>query len=104
MAMKLTRYTESEQTMLTKEEHALLKEGHEHWLDHEVFTEEQVLRVKGIFKKVFGIPEETLLMGVSFPDAIVLQPVGNEHLFYALVTIEDNEESGGWEAMEGDGA
>ena len=97
MAVRLTKYVQ-EQTVLTGEEHALLKEGQEHWLDHEVFSEDQVLQVKGVFRKVFGIPEETVLMGVTFPDAIVLQPVGNEHLFYALVTLEDG--SGGWEAME----
>ena len=97
MAVKLTTYVQ-ELTVLTQAEHDLLKEGHKHWLDVDKFSEDQVLQVKGVFKKVFGIPEDTMLMGVSFPDAIVLQPVGDEHIFYAMVTNEGGE--GGWEAME----
>ena len=32
------------------------------------------------------------------PDAVVLQPVGDSHTFYALV--QDEHDKGGWEGME----
>lgn len=35
-------------------------------------------------------------MGSGLPDAIVLQPHGDNHTFYALVKIEGEE---GWEGM-----
>jgi hypothetical protein len=98
MAVSLTTF-DRETLTLTTEEHEILQEGHENWFDYDSFSLEKVQRVKDIFKKVFGLSESTTLMGLTFPDAIVLQPTEDEHVFYAMVTVHIDD-GGGWEAME----
>ena len=44
---------------------------------------------------MFELAEDTALVGSVLPDAIVLQPSGDNHTFYALV----QEDDGGWEGM-----
>ena len=83
--------------MLTPEDNTWLKQGHELWMDFERFTQDNVDTVKGIFRKAFRLPGDIHLHGLTFPDAIVLQPVGDEHAFYAMVMSEDGD--GVWEPM-----
>lgn len=97
MSVRLTKYPLAS-AGLTEEERALLKEGHASWFDFEAFTQDKVDQVKEIFKKAFGLPNDTNLVGLTFPDAIVLQPTGDEHTFYAMVTAE-SDAAEPWEAM-----
>lgn len=96
MSIRLTKFPHASEA-LTTEERALLQEGHLAWFDFEAYTQDKVDRVKQIFKQTFALPEDTHLVGLTFPDAIVLQPTGDEHAFYAMVMSEDEE--GAWEAM-----
>lgn len=42
-----------------------------------------------------------ILLGVALPDAVVLQPSGDPHTFYAITTAENEDpEDKSWEAME----
>ena len=38
-------------------------------------------------------------MGIRLPDAIVVQPHGDNHSFYVLVRLDESDEDSGWEAM-----
>lgn len=76
---------------LNTEELALLEEGHMHWSDHDKFSQEKVDQVKGIFKKVFNLPEETALMGFTIGNAIVLQSVEDRNLLYYMIRPDHTE-------------
>lgn len=90
MASRIATQTQA----FTEEEHALLLTAIERWHDATRFSDEQVDQVKALFRRVFGLSHDTLLVGSALPDAIVLQSPGNRHRFYALVY------SGPWEAMQ----
>lgn len=94
--MRLTKYPTAS-SGLSPEERELLKEGHMSWFDFDTFTQDKVDRVKDVFKKAFALPQATPLVGLTFPDAIVLQLDGDDRSFYAMVMSE--EEEGAWEAM-----
>ena len=89
MASRIATQTQA----FTEEEHALLLTAIERWHDATQFSNEQVDQVKALFRRVFGLSHDTLLVGSALPDAIVLQSPGNRHRFYALVY------SGPWEAV-----
>lgn len=97
MSMHLTAYPLAS-ARLTSEERAMLKEGHALWLDFETYTQDKVDKVKELFRRVFALPAPTPLVGLTFPDAIVLQPEGSEQTFYAMVMSDDSEDDT-WEAM-----
>lgn len=102
MAVHATWYA-PERYELTTDEHVKINMGLDFWHDHSRFSDEQVDEVKGIFRKIFGIPPNVILMGMTFPDSIVLQPSNDEHIFYALLAVENEEDgsrTGGWEALE----
>ena len=87
----------SQAHVLPPEDHELLHRAIEQWHDLTQFSDEQVNRVKDVFRRVFGLSDDCLLVGSALPDAIVLQPPsGNMRSYYAIVQIED----GAWEAME----
>lgn len=90
MASRIATQTQA----FTEEEHALLLAAIERWHDAIRFSDEEVDQVKALFRRVFGLSHDTLLVGSALPDAIVLQSPGNRHRFYALVY------SGPWEAMQ----
>ena len=98
MAIQPTKLT-CQSCVLPTEELALLDEALRLWHDPAQFSDERVAEVKGVFKKVFGLPDETVLAGSVVPDAIILQPGGGEtSTFYAIVQAEAPED--GWEAVE----
>lgn len=84
---------------LTPDDRAILAEGLKSWTDLEGFTDDKVVRVKDVFRRVFRLPDDTKLEGSTFPDAIMLHPVGDDHIFYSMVVHESGEE-GAWEGME----
>jgi hypothetical protein len=93
MSSRLATHTHT----LPPEDHVLLLEAIQHWHDSIQFSDEQVAQVKAIFRSVFGLQPDTVLVGSALPDAIVLQPPhGNGRVFYAIVQAE----GGAWEAME----
>jgi hypothetical protein len=98
-------------------DHDLLHAALRDWYDMTAFTDEHVAQVKraprgaprgltrrsaaqvkALCKRIFQLPDDTNLVGSVLPDAVILQPAGNNHTFYALVQDEDN--GGGWECME----
>lgn len=83
---------------LATEEHVLLDEALAFWHDPSKFPDEKVAHVKDVFKKVFGLPEETVLAGSTLPDAVILQSSDDIQTFYVIVQAENPGE--GWEAME----
>jgi hypothetical protein len=102
MAVRATWYA-AERFDLTPEELAKIEMGLDFWHNHERFSDQNVEDVKGVFKRIFGIPSNVILMGMTFPDSIVMQPSNDEHVFYALVTVENREDgrrTGEWEALE----
>jgi hypothetical protein len=84
------------QHILPPEDHVLLHDAIEHWYDTDKFDDEMVARVKTVFRSVFNLAADTVLMGSALPDAIVLQSPDDKHTFYAIVEAEDDA----WEAME----
>jgi hypothetical protein len=86
-------------SILSEEDRAILVDGLKNWTDLQAFTDDKVAQVKGVFRKVFRLPDETRLEGSTFPDAIMLHPVGDDHIFYSMVAHESGEE-GAWEGME----
>lgn len=97
MATRLTTLS-PESFSLATEEHTLLDEALAHWHDPSKFSDSQVAQVKDVFKKVFGLPEETVLAGSTLPDAVILQRSDDIQTFYVIVQAENPGE--GWEAME----
>ena len=97
MASRLTTLTPGN-FALTNEEHALLEEALKTWCDPAKFTDEKVGHVKEVFKKVFGLSPDTVLVGSTLPDAILLQSVNDVHLFYVFMQSETPGQA--WEAME----
>ena len=83
---------------ISTEEHVLLDEALAFWHDPSKFQDTQVAQVKDVFKKVFGLPEETVLAGSTLPDAVLLQRSDDIQTFYVIVQAENPGE--GWEAME----
>ncbi len=79
---------------VTQAEHALLLAAIERWHDATQFSDEDVRQVKTLFRRVFGLRNDMILVGSALPDAIVMQSPDIPHTFYALVY------SGPWEAME----
>jgi hypothetical protein len=94
MSSRLT----SHEHQLSLEEQNLLRDAVQNWYNQALFTDEDVAQVKGIFRKVFDLPPDTILAGSTLPDAIVLQSSANRQIFYALVQSEDD--AGAWEGME----
>ena len=86
-------------TALTSEDRAILADGLKNWTNLEDFTDDKVALVKDVFRKVFQLPGETRLEGSTFSDAILLHPVGTDHIHYSMVIPESGEE-GAWEAIE----
>lgn len=95
MASRLATHTH----VLPPEDHTLLRDAIEHWHDMAKFDDEKVARVKGVFRIVFDLAPDTILVGSALPDAIVLQTPGDRHTFYAIVQ-EETAGGGAWEAME----
>ena len=83
---------------LATEEHVLFDEALAFWQDPSKFPDEKVAQIKDVFKKVFGLPEETVLAGSTLPDAVILQSSDEIHTFYVIVQAENPGE--GWEGME----
>ena len=107
MVLLLTPHAREEKDRLTNGETALLDEGLRLWEDDGLFSGEQVENVKGIFRRVFGLEEDAVLMGSVLPDAIVLQPQpGAEGVpvhgsqFYVMISPEAGEIGKDWEALE----
>lgn len=98
MSVELTHYPIS----LTVEEIALLNEAHLNWTDLDKFTSDKVESVKSVIRRVFGLGPETVLLGVTLQDAIVLQEGEDNRLFYALVRGENGgeDDKSEWEAMK----
>ena len=69
-----------------------------HWYEPTIFPDERVAQVKQVFKKVFGLPADTVLMGSTLPDAILLQPESDSQTFYVFVQSETTGQA--WDAME----
>jgi hypothetical protein len=86
-------------SILTQEDRAILEEGLKNWTDLQAFTDDKVAQVKGVFRRVFQLPNDLGLAGSTFPDAIMLHPVGDDHIFYSMVVHESGEE-GAWEGIE----
>jgi hypothetical protein len=87
-----------ESFFLATEEHELLDEALAFWNDSSKFPDAKVDHVKSVFKRVFGLPEETVLAGSTLPDAVVLQSSDDTQTFHVIVQAENPGE--GWEAME----
>jgi hypothetical protein len=68
-----------------------LAEGLTSWHLPDQFTDAKVAQVKEVFKIVFRLPPETNLVGSAVSDAIILQPAGNNHKFYALTRPETDD-------------
>ena len=92
MASRLAQHTH----VLPPDAHTLLRDAIEHWYDTDKFDDARVAQVKAVFRRVFELPADTVLMGSALPDAIVLQSPEDKHTFYAIVEAEDDA----WEAME----
>lgn len=71
----------------------------EHWKNPSVFTDDLVDKVKKLTITVFGLPDDTTLMGSAVPDAIILQPTLPSK-FYVLMRDDDKKESKDWTAIE----
>ena len=77
------------------------------WENPSEFTNEDVRRVKEIFRRAFSMAPGTVLIGGVLPDAIMLQQVGQNQTFYALQVVQLPEMSPGadpagssWEILE----
>lgn len=92
MASRLAQHTH----VLPPDAHTLLRDAIEHWYETDKFDDARVAQVKAVFRRVFELPADTVLMGSALPDAIVLQSPEDKHAFYAIVEAEDDA----WEAME----
>ncbi len=88
MPMQITVITDTSRTTTTADEKSLLLTALTQWFD-EIFSDEQVAEVKGIFKRVFQVEEQ--LQGSLFKDALVLQPVNDDTLHYAMTVLEEGE-------------
>jgi hypothetical protein len=72
-----------EGVQITNTEKPLLLTAFAHWNNAECFSDEQVADVKTIFQRVFD--DTTKLTGKLFGDALVMQPVNDKSLHYAMV-------------------
>lgn len=91
MATHLTTYPRARCQALPDEDRALLAEAISSWHLSEQFTDDKVLRVKEVFRKVFRLPPEAQLVGSTVSDAIILQPVDDNHKFYVLTRPETDD-------------
>ena len=73
--------------LLSEEEISLLLAAFKYWSKPDEFTDEQVSQAKSIFQRVFS--DDSLLKGGEFSDSLVLQPLNDPTLFYAMVVGED---------------
>ncbi len=80
---------------LERGEEELLSGALVRWTDLDGFSDEQVARVKAVFRRVFQMPSSTALVGSAFPDGIMLQEAGNNRVFYALLSG-----TGEWDAAK----
>ncbi len=94
----MASYLSTQSIQLQEGDQNLLRDALRQWYDHAMFTDDHVVQVKQVFKRVFGLPHDIVLAGSALPDAIVLQSSANQKKFYAIVQGEN--ESDGWEAME----
>jgi hypothetical protein len=81
--MKL--YTRSKALELQTGECELLSVATVRWTDVEGFRDDQVARVKEVFRRAFDLPPSTALVGSAFPDGIVLQEAGDNRVFYVIM-------------------
>ena len=72
---------------ITDTEKPLLLTAFAHWFDESGFCDEQVADVKTIFQRVFD--DSTTLVGKLFGDALVMHPVNDKSLHYAMVVDGD---------------
>ena len=73
------------------------------WHDQESFSDESVLRVKSLFRKLFSLPPDTVLVGSAVPDAVILSAPLLDRAsavarFFAVVKPEASD--GRWECMQ----
>lgn len=72
---------------LSDEDSSFLITAFKNWSKPADFTDEQVVQAKSIFKRVFN--DDSELEGGEFADSLVLQPVNDPTLFYAMVVGGD---------------
>jgi hypothetical protein len=84
--------------ILNAGEHELLDEALCHWQDPSQFSDDQVLSVKSVFRRIFELPEDTVLAGSTLPDAIILQSPSDTKTYFVIMQKESPEQ--GWEALE----
>lgn len=89
----------SQHCPLAESDVRLLTNGITSWHDHVSFPDSSVAEVKALFRRVFCLPGETVLVGSAVPDAIVLSDGGANAHFYALV-MPDLPHDTAWECME----
>jgi hypothetical protein len=73
---------------LSDEENSFLLTAFKHWSKPANFTDDQVTRTKTIFQRIFN--DDSVLKGGEFADSLVLQPVNDPTLFYAMVIGDDD--------------
>ena len=74
---------------LSDEENSFLLTAFKHWSKPDDFTDDQVSRAKTIFQRIFN-DDISVLKGGEFADSLVLQPVNDPTLFYAMVIGADS--------------
>ena len=72
---------------LSDDDNAFLLIAFKNWSKPADFTDEQVVQAKSIFQRIFG--DNSTLKGWKFADSLVLQPVNDPTLFYAMVIGSD---------------
>ena len=108
MVLLLIPHAREEKDQLTNEEAALLEAALRLWDKCDLFSGEQVAGVKTVFRRVFGLEDDTVLMGSVLPDAIVLQTqpgpqaeAGQGGQFFVMISPDAGEVGAErWEALE----
>lgn len=90
------------QCPIAESECALVRDAVNAWHDQDLFPEPRVIEVKSLFRRLFQLPPETVLVGSALPDAVVLSspPPEDSDLstFYAVVLPSENQ-NGAFECM-----
>lgn len=101
MASRYTTQPVSEIVALSAQELILLQRAITDWHDQALFTDDQVLQVKSLARRIFNLPDDTVLVGSTVPDAIILQPATPAQAASRFcVLMRDDHESDEWVALD----